>query len=263
MENNDVGKRIAKLRKENGWSQVELAGLLNVSDKAVSKWENGGMPGVDLFPKLSKVFNVSIDYLMLGEESELDEENKFENDEAIIVSGDPFADDLSVEDIELILADQQDLYTEEELQILQKRYQEVLEKESAVNFEREEARRLKEEEERKLAISRLPKNLVCPKCDGVNTEPNQFCEYCGCDFLDYWNFYEEDEEDEDVEDKDVVEKVGCLGYGIAVLFPIIGLIWAGVKGAKGAILFSIIMLVINIISAILSYNMLISLFTLF
>ena len=50
MEIIDVGKRVAMLRKAKGWSQLELAEKLNVSDKTVSKWENGGMPGIDLFP---------------------------------------------------------------------------------------------------------------------------------------------------------------------------------------------------------------------
>ena len=40
MKSNNVVKRIAELRKQNGWSQIELAEKLNVTDKAVSKWEN-------------------------------------------------------------------------------------------------------------------------------------------------------------------------------------------------------------------------------
>ena len=48
MEIKDVGQRIARLRKEMGLSQMALAEKLNVSDKAVSKWENGGMPGTRL-----------------------------------------------------------------------------------------------------------------------------------------------------------------------------------------------------------------------
>ena len=80
---NDVGKRIAELRKQNGWSQAELAQKLNVTDKAISKWENGGMPSVDLFPKLSKIFNVSIDYLMLGDgEDESEQETEEVSEEA-------------------------------------------------------------------------------------------------------------------------------------------------------------------------------------
>ena len=41
MKNNNFGKTIYKLRKKHGLTQSELAARLNVSDKAVSKWENG------------------------------------------------------------------------------------------------------------------------------------------------------------------------------------------------------------------------------
>ena len=83
MELKDVGQRITKLRKEKGWSQMTLAEKLNVSDKTVSKWENGGMPGIDLFPKMAKLFNVSIDYLMTGvEEDTSTEDNSVNKEEA-------------------------------------------------------------------------------------------------------------------------------------------------------------------------------------
>ena len=36
-----TGSRIAALRKEKGWTQRDLASLLHVTDKAVSKWERG------------------------------------------------------------------------------------------------------------------------------------------------------------------------------------------------------------------------------
>lgn len=65
-----IGKTIASLRKAKGWTQVELAELLNVSDKAVSKWESeAGFPEISQFPALAKVFDVSIDYLMTGAET--------------------------------------------------------------------------------------------------------------------------------------------------------------------------------------------------
>lgn len=49
-------------------TQLELAALLDVSDKTVSKWETGqGYPDVTLFPRLAEVFGVSVDYLMTGE----------------------------------------------------------------------------------------------------------------------------------------------------------------------------------------------------
>lgn len=40
MNNHSIGKTIAELRKKKGWTQAELAEKLNVSDKAVSKWES-------------------------------------------------------------------------------------------------------------------------------------------------------------------------------------------------------------------------------
>ncbi|MBS1413387.1 MAG: helix-turn-helix transcriptional regulator, partial [Christensenellaceae bacterium] len=41
MNMSNLGKNILKLRKKQGLTQAELARRLNISDKAVSKWENG------------------------------------------------------------------------------------------------------------------------------------------------------------------------------------------------------------------------------
>ena len=41
MDNRKFGQFILSLRKEKGWMQLELAEKLNVTDKAVSKWERG------------------------------------------------------------------------------------------------------------------------------------------------------------------------------------------------------------------------------
>ena len=66
-----IGKTIATLRKNKGWTQVELAEKLQVSDKAVSKWEkDDSAPSVEFFPALSELFGVSIDYLMTGKKEE-------------------------------------------------------------------------------------------------------------------------------------------------------------------------------------------------
>lgn len=66
-----IGKTIAELRKAKGWTQIELAEKLQVSDKAISKWEkDSGAPSVEFFPALAEVFGVSIDYLMTGKKVE-------------------------------------------------------------------------------------------------------------------------------------------------------------------------------------------------
>ena len=58
-----IGVQIAKLRKEKNITQEELAKNLDVSAQAVSKWENGGAPDLELLPKIADYFGVSIDYL--------------------------------------------------------------------------------------------------------------------------------------------------------------------------------------------------------
>ena len=57
--------KIIKLRKENGWSQEDLAEKLNVSRQAISRWENGtALPDALNVLQISKLFNVTTDYLL-------------------------------------------------------------------------------------------------------------------------------------------------------------------------------------------------------
>ena len=58
-----IGAQIAKLRKQNNITQDELAKNLDVSAQAVSKWENGGAPDMEMMPRIADYFGVSIDYL--------------------------------------------------------------------------------------------------------------------------------------------------------------------------------------------------------
>ena len=63
-----LAEKIALLRRQNGWSQEELADQLNVSRQAVSKWEGGtAIPDLDKILKLSALFEVSTDYLLKDE----------------------------------------------------------------------------------------------------------------------------------------------------------------------------------------------------
>lgn len=68
MEQEKVGKFIASLRKEYNLTQQELAEQLNITDKAVSKWENGRcLPDVYFLKLLSEIFHVSVKEILNGE----------------------------------------------------------------------------------------------------------------------------------------------------------------------------------------------------
>ena len=63
-----LADKIISLRKQQGWSQEELAEHLNVSRQSVSKWESGtSVPDLDKILKLSHLFGVSTDYLLKDE----------------------------------------------------------------------------------------------------------------------------------------------------------------------------------------------------
>ena len=67
-----IGERIKIKRKELGLTQAELGEKLNISDRAVSKWEQGeGDPNLTIIPDIAKILGVSLDYLLLGKEDEL------------------------------------------------------------------------------------------------------------------------------------------------------------------------------------------------
>ena len=68
MNCDKIGKFIATSRKKKGLTQIELADKLNITDRAVSKWERGkGCPDISLLEDLSKILDVSIIELLKGE----------------------------------------------------------------------------------------------------------------------------------------------------------------------------------------------------
>ena len=65
------GEKLAKLRKENNYTQEQLADKLDVSRQSVSKWESDvAYPETDKLIKLSKLFHCSIDYLLDNQTTE-------------------------------------------------------------------------------------------------------------------------------------------------------------------------------------------------
>lgn len=65
-----IGSKIAALRRQRGLTQEQLGSQVGVSAQAVSKWENGGAPDVELLPALADRLGVSIDTLFGREERE-------------------------------------------------------------------------------------------------------------------------------------------------------------------------------------------------
>lgn len=63
-----LADKIINERKKNGWSQEELADMLNVSRQSVSKWEGAqSVPDLQKILKMAEVFSVSTDYLLKDE----------------------------------------------------------------------------------------------------------------------------------------------------------------------------------------------------
>ena len=71
MNQEKIGKFILELRREKNMTQQELADKIGVTDRAISKWENGrGMPDLSLMIPLCKELNITINELISGEKIE-------------------------------------------------------------------------------------------------------------------------------------------------------------------------------------------------
>lgn len=69
MDQIKIGKFIAERRRKEGLTQKQLAGLLHLTDKTVSKWETGcRLPDASLLPALSSILKADINELLAGEE---------------------------------------------------------------------------------------------------------------------------------------------------------------------------------------------------
>lgn len=67
MEQEEIGKRIMRLRKSKNLTQEQLAEFLGISGKAVSKWERGiNLPDISLLPLIASQFQIGISELLTG-----------------------------------------------------------------------------------------------------------------------------------------------------------------------------------------------------
>lgn len=67
MDAKEIGRTISTHRKALGLTQMQLAAQLQVSNRTVSKWENGdGFPDISLLPGLAAALDITIDELLTG-----------------------------------------------------------------------------------------------------------------------------------------------------------------------------------------------------
>jgi transcriptional regulator with XRE-family HTH domain len=77
MNQIDTGKFIASCRKEKGLTQAQLAEKLNITDRAVSKWETGKcMPDSSIMLELCNILDVTLNELLRGERIEMNHYDK-------------------------------------------------------------------------------------------------------------------------------------------------------------------------------------------
>lgn len=87
MSQTDIGKFIAESRRRRGLTQQDLAQLLGVTNKAVSKWETGkGLPDIGILPALVAALGVSADELLAGRAAPADETRIGENKPALFTA---------------------------------------------------------------------------------------------------------------------------------------------------------------------------------
>ena len=79
-----IGKFISECRKKENLTQAQLAEKLNITDRAISKWENGkAMPDSSIMLDLCSFLNISVNELLRGEKINMENNNK-QNEELLL-----------------------------------------------------------------------------------------------------------------------------------------------------------------------------------
>lgn len=87
MNQEKIGKFIAKCRKEKSFTQSQLADKLNISNKAISKWETGrGIPDASIMLELCTYLGITVNELLSGEKLEEGEYKEKANENIINIA---------------------------------------------------------------------------------------------------------------------------------------------------------------------------------
>ncbi len=77
MDQQKIGRFIAECRKKNNLTQMQLAEKLNITDRAVSKWETGkAMPDSSIMLDLCDVLKITVNELLSGEKINMENSNQ-------------------------------------------------------------------------------------------------------------------------------------------------------------------------------------------
>ena len=86
MRQQETGAFIAKKRKEKNLTQEQLAERLGISNKTVSKWENGKcMPDYSIIESLCKELNINLSELLSGKEKDAENETRYTEEQVALL----------------------------------------------------------------------------------------------------------------------------------------------------------------------------------
>lgn len=81
-----IGKFLKELRAEHSLTQAQVAEILGVSNRSISRWENGTtMPDFDLLIELAQYYDVEVGEILNGERKDNEEKNMDKNTEELLL----------------------------------------------------------------------------------------------------------------------------------------------------------------------------------